>query len=102
MRQGKALQWEEERRTVVEGRQSGQHLVQQHTERPPINRLVYAETVSPQIRAHRDQGEHSLYPWPFKISGARYSGVPQNVFVISESFMFNLHSPKSQRAICPV
>ena len=29
-------------RTVVERREAGQHLVQKHTERPPVDRLVVA------------------------------------------------------------
>ena len=44
-------------------------------------------------------------PWPvrFKISGARYSGVPQNENApVSSSRMFSFDSPKSVRRTLPV
>ncbi|OMJ12066.1 hypothetical protein AYI69_g7892 [Smittium culicis] len=43
-----------------------------------------------------------VYPCPSRSSGAKYSGVPQKVFVFCSSVMFSLHSPKSQSATCPL
>lgn len=34
-------------------------------------------------------------------SGARYSGVPQNVFIVAPSLIPSLHSPKSVILMCP-
>lgn len=66
------------------------------------NQWFYLERYSVRIKDRIECDIYVLYPWPFKISGARYSGVPQNVLVMSESFMFNLHSPKSHNAMWPV
>lgn len=87
---------------IIIRRQPGQHLVQQHAQCPPVHAFpIRSHPLAFPPRPSVERETH-VYPCPCNNSGAKYSGVPQNVFVVSESVMFNLHNPKSHNAMWPV
>jgi len=59
-------------------------------------------------REYRTAGAPTLYPYPdiclrcSTISGARYSGVPQNVVALSAGVRMSLASPKSVSLQLPI
>ncbi|KAM8918793.1 LOW QUALITY PROTEIN: uncharacterized protein AAEQ78_026265 [Lycaon pictus] len=60
---------------VVEGQAAAHHLVHDHAQPPPVHRAALVLSSS--------------------TSGARYSGIPQKVFMVAPSLMPSLHRPKS-------
>ena len=91
-------------RTVVEGTQSSND---PYNNTPSVHQPItivhcLRRGVQSQNLAQKDRNDDLLYPRTLKIPGTRCSGVPQNVLVKPDSFVFKLHSPQLQRATWPV